>query len=156
MKLERSVPPVENLSGRRSITSMPTRMRRIVAAAAVCALFVLPAAPIGAAAGFDETFAALVDRLERAYVQGDAPELLAARADLAELLDTGLTGGQRSITRYTVAYVNWRLFTIPDGVPADDRPALLDDAVDLLTRDLEADDGNAETHALWPASTACR
>ena len=148
MKLERSVPRVGNLSGRRSSRSTPTRMRRIVAAAAVCVVLVLPAAPIGAAAGFDETFAALIDRLERAYVQGNAPELLAVRADLAELLDTGLTGGQRSITRYTVAYVNWRLFTIPDGVPADDRSALLDDAVDLLTRDLDADDGNAESHAL--------
>ena len=148
MKLEKNVECVENLSGRRSFTSTPTRMRRIVAAAAVCAVLVLPAAPAGTAAGFDETFAALLDRLERAYVQGDAPELLAVGADLAELVDTGLTGGQRSITRYTVAYVNWRLFTIPDGVPADDRSALLDDAVDLLTRDLDADDGNAESHAL--------
>ena len=36
--------------------------------------------------------------------------------------------------------MNWRLFTVPDAVPADDGAALLDDAVELLTVDLEADD----------------
>lgn len=134
---------LENPSTRSSSMS-----RRIAATAAVCAALVLPAAPVAAAAGFDETFPALIDRLERAYVLGDAPELLAVRADLRDLLEAGLTDGQRSITRYTVAYVNWRLFSIPDSVPADDRAALLEDAVTLLTRDLEADDGNAESHAL--------
>ena len=145
MKLERSVERVENPSRRRRPTSKPVR-GRIVALVAVCAALAAPAA--AGAADFDETFAALVERLERAYPAGDAGELLAVRADLADLLGAGQTAGQRSITRYTIAYVNWRLFTIPDAVPADDRAALLDDAVDLLTRDLEADDGNAESHAL--------
>ena len=145
MKPDRSVGRFENPSRRRRPTSRPVR-GRIVALVAVCAALAAPAA--GEAADFDETFAALVERLERAYPAGDAAELLAVRADLANLLDVGQTAGQRSITRYTMAYVNWRLFTIPDAVPADDRAALLDDAVDLLTRDLEADDGNAESHAL--------
>ena len=145
MKLERSVERVENPSRRRRSTSKQVR-GRVVALVAVCAALAAPAA--AGAADFDETFAALVERLERAYPAGDAGELLAVRADLADLLGAGQTAGQRSITRYTIAYVNWRLFTIPDAVPADDRAALLDDAVDLLTRDLEADDGNAESHAL--------
>ena len=145
MKPERSVERVENPSRRNRSTSRPVR-RQIVALVAVCAAFAAPAA--AGAADFDETFAALVERLERAYPAGDAAELLAVRADLADLPAAGLTAGQRSIARYTIAYVNWRLFTIPDAVPADDRAALLDDAVDLLTRDLEADDGNAESHAL--------
>jgi len=123
-------------------------MRRILAAAVVCTSLVPAAAPAGAQGGFDETFPALIERLERAYGLGDGPELLAVRADLGGLLDASLTESQRSITRYTAAYVNWRLFTVPDGVPADDRAALLDDAVELLTRDLEVDDGNAESHAL--------
>ena len=148
MKLKRSVERVESPSGRRSSTSKPILMRRIAALVALCAALVVPAAPAGQAPGFDETFAPLIDRLERAYAGGDGPELLAVRADLTDLLDTGLTAGRRSITLYTVAYVNWRLFTVPDAVPADDRAALLDDAVDLLTRDLEADDENAESHAL--------
>ena len=146
--MKRSVERVENPSGRRSLTSKPIRMRRIAALVALCAALVVPAAPAGQAPGFDETFAGLIDRLERAYVGGAGPELLAVRADLTDLLDDGLTDGQRSIARYTAAYVNWRLFTVPDAVPADDRAALLDDAVELLTRDLEADDGNAESHAL--------
>ena len=148
MKLKRSVECVGSPTRPGPSTSRRSRVRPLFAVAAVCAAVVLPSAPAGAAAGFDEAFPALVERLERAYVRGDAPELLAVRAGLTELLDTGLTGGQRSVTRYTVAYVNWRLFTIPDGVPAGDRPALLDDAVATLTRDLEADDGNAESHAL--------
>ncbi|MCY4508365.1 MAG: hypothetical protein OXG35_15625 [Acidobacteria bacterium] len=148
MKLKRSVERVGNRSGRRSSASKPILMRRIAALVTLCAALVVPAAPAGQAPGFDETFAALIDRLERAYVGGDGPELLAVRADLTDLLDTGLTAGERSVTLYTVAYVSWRLFTVPDAVPADDRAALLDDAVDLLTRDLEADDGNAESHAL--------
>ena len=148
MKLKRSVQRVGNRSGRRSSASKPILMRRIAALVALCAVLVVPAATAGQAPGFDETFAALIDRLERAYIGGDGPELLAVRADLTDLLDTGLTAGQRSVTLYTVAYVSWRLFTVPDAVPADDRAALLDDAVDLLTRDLEADDENAESHAL--------
>ena len=146
MKPERSVERVENPPRRSRPTSRPVR-RRIVALFAVCAALAAPAAPAGAA-DFDETFAALVERLERAYPAGDAAELIAVRTDLADLLDAGPTARQRSVTRYTIAYVSWRLFTIPDAVPADDRAALLDDAVDLLTRDLEADDGNAESHAL--------
>ena len=148
MELERNVERIENPPRRSPLTSRPIRMRRIVAATAVCLALVVPAAPAGQSPGFDETFAALIDRLEQAYVLGDAPELLAVRADLADLPDTGLTGGQRSIARYTVAYVSWRLFTVPDAVPADDRAALLDDAVELLTGDLQADDENAESHAL--------
>ena len=123
-------------------------MRRTAALVALCAALVLPGAAAGQAPGFDETFAALIDRLERAYVGGDGPELLAVRADLTDLLDTGLNARQQSVALYTVAYVNWRLFTVPDAVPADDRSALLDASVELLTRDLEADDGNAESHAL--------
>ncbi len=145
MKPEGSVERTGTPSRRSWPASRPVR-RRIVALVAVSAAFAVPAAP--AAADFDEAFAALVERLERAYPAGDAAELLAVRADLADLPDAGLTARQRSITRYTMAYVNWRLFTIPDAVPADDRAALLEDAVELLTSDLEADDGNAESHAL--------
>lgn len=149
MKLEESVERVERTRPVRApLTSRPVRVPGIVAAAAVCTALGLPAPPAAAASGFDETFPASIERLERAYVLGDGPELLAVRADLTDLLDTDLTDGQRSIIRYTVAYVNWRLFTIPAGVPADDRAALLDDAADLLTRDLEAGDGNPESHAL--------
>ena len=129
-------------------TSRTVRVPGIAVAAVVCTALVLPAPPAAAASEFDETFPASIERLERAYVLGDGPELLAVRADLTDLLDTDLTDAQRSIARYTVAYVSWRLFTIPDSVPADDRAALLDDAVDLLTRDLEAGDGNAESDAL--------
>ena len=147
MKLEGNVERVE----RTRPVRVPFTSRRVrvpgIAAAAVCTALVLPPPP-AAASEFDEAFPASIERLERAYVLGDGPELLAIRADLTDLLDTDLTDGQRSVTRYTVAYVSWRLFTIPDSVPADDRAALLDDAVDLLTRDLEADDRNAESHAL--------
>ena len=148
MKLQRNVESVGNPPLPSPSMSRRVRVRRVFGAAAVGAALVLAVPPVGAASGFDETFPALIERLERAYLLGDAPELLAVRADLSELLETGLNDGQRSITRYTVAYANWRLFTIPDGVPAADRAALLDDAVELLTRDLEADDGNAESHAL--------
>ena len=148
MKLEKSVLRAGNPPRPGQSASRRARMKRIVAAAVVCTSLVPPAAPAGAQGGFDETFPALIERLERSYVLGAGPELLAVRVDLGGLLDAGLTEGQRSITRYTVAYVNWRLFTVPDGVPADDRAALLDDAVELLTRNLESDDGNAESHAL--------
>ena len=148
MKLERSVQRAGNPPRPGRSASRRARTKRIVAAAAVCTSLVAPAAPAGAQGAFDETFPALIERLERAYVRGDGPGLLAVRADLGGLLDAGLTEGQRSVTRYTAAYVSWRLFTVPDGVPADDRAALLDDAVELLTGDLEIDDGNAESHAL--------
>ncbi|MCY3842347.1 MAG: tetratricopeptide repeat protein [Acidobacteria bacterium] len=97
---------------------------------------------------FTDVWPGLVARTERAYVHGDASEMIAVRTTLQELLHTGLSGAQRSLARYTVAYLNWRLFTVPDSVPADERDDLLDEAVTLLREDLEDDDGNAESHAL--------
>ena len=122
-------------------------MRRKTGAAVLFAAVVMVVGP-APAADFEEVWPGLIERIERAYVQGDGPEMIAVRTALNELLDSELTDDQRSITRYTAAYLNWRLFVIPDGVPEAERDALLDEAVDLLSEILADDDGNAESHAL--------
>ena len=99
-------------------------------------------------ADFAAEWPGLVARMERAYVVGNASEMTAVRTVLEEMLGSDLTIAQRSLARYTVAYVNWRLFVLPDGVPDDARDSLLEEAVELLQADLAADDRNAESHAL--------
>ena len=105
------------------------------------------AAPVSAA-DFAEVWPGLVARIERAYVQGDGSEMSAVRTALKELLDSGLTDDQRSIARYTVAYLNWRLSVLTDTVPDDELDAMLEEAVELLGEELAENDGNAEAHAL--------
>ena len=122
-------------------------MRRIVAAALVSVVCLAAAAPV-AASDFQDAWPGLLERVERAYVQGDSPEMRAVRTALETLLDTDLSDRDRSIARYTIAYLDWRLFTIPESVPADERDALLGEVVALLTEDVADNEGNAESHAL--------
>ena len=132
-------------------------MLRTGSATLLLALVALLAAPTTrggtagsqAAADFADVWPGLVDRIERAYVRGDASEMQADLARLKELLETELTEDQRSLARYTAAYLNWRLAVLPEGTPDDDgRDALLDNAVELLDDNLAANDGDAESHAL--------
>ena len=89
-------------------------MRRMAGAAVLFTAVVMVVGP-APAADFEEVWPGLIERIERAYVQGDGPEMITVRTALDELLDSELTDDQRSITRYTAAYLNWRLFVIPDG-----------------------------------------
>ena len=100
------------------------------------------------AADFSDVWPRLVTRIERAYVLGDASEMRAVRTALQELLGEDLVDDQRSIARYTVAYLNWRLSVLADGVPDDEQDALLEEAVELLGEELADNDANAEAHAL--------
>ena len=111
---------------------------------AALVMLAAPARP----ADFAAEWPGLVARIERAYAVGDASEMSALRTTLEELLNSDLAADQRSLARYTVAYLNWRLYVLPDGVADDARDALLEEAVELLRADLEADDRNAESHAL--------
>lgn len=89
-------------------------------------------------------------------MHGDAAEMIAARTTLQELLDADLSDAQLSLARYTVAYLNWRLFTLPDAVPADERGDLLDEAVALLPRTLRTTTGTRNLTRSWRACTGCR
>ena len=92
------------------------------------------------AADFSDVWPRLVTRIERAYVLGDASEMRAVRTALQELLGEDLVDDQRSIARYTVAYLNWRLSVLADGVPDDEQDALLEEAVELLGEELADND----------------
>ena len=113
-------------------------------------VLVAVAAPAAAApqADFADAWPDLLARMERATVRGDAPEMMAVRTELHALLGADLTAAERSLARYTVAYLAWRLSVLPDALTDDDRDALLDNAVELLRVDLEVNQGNAEAHAL--------
>ena len=122
-------------------------MRRTGSAVLAFVTVVMLAAP-APAADFADIWPGLVARIERAYVQGNASEMRAVRTALKELLDGDLADNQRSLARYTVAYLNWRLSVLTDAVQDDERDALLEEAVELLGEDLADNDANAESHAL--------
>ena len=122
-------------------------MQQMVGSMVVFVACLMAAAP-APASDFQDAWPGMLDRIERAYVQGDASEMTAVRAALRGLLDKHLSDGDRSIARYTVAYLNWRLFTLPGSATADERDALLEEAVELLREDLADNDTNAESHAL--------
>ena len=122
-------------------------MRQTVGAGLAFVTCVAVVAPV-AAADFQEAWPGLLDRIERAYVQGDSADMTAVRTALKDLLATDLSGGERSIARYTIAYLDWRLFTLRQGLPDDERDALLEEAVELLTEDIADNEENAESHAL--------
>lgn len=105
------------------------------------------AAPVRAA-DFADVWPGLVTTIERAYVLGDAAGMRAARTAVQKLLGSELTDDQRSVARYTIAYLNWRLFFLTDGSAGDEREALLDEALELLHADVADNEANAESHAL--------
>ncbi len=122
-------------------------MRRTESAVFAFGMVALLAAP-ATGAEFAEVWPGVVERIERAYVLGDASGMRSARTAVKELLGSQLTDDQRSIARYTVAYLNWRLFFLTDSSADDEREALLDEALELLGADVAENDANAESHAL--------
>lgn len=122
-------------------------MRKTERAMLACGMVAMLAAP-ARATDFAEVWPGLVAQIERTYVLGDASGMRSARTAVKELLDSDLTDDQRSIARYTVAYLNWRLFFLTDNSADDERDALLDEALELLDADVADNDANAESHAL--------
>ncbi len=122
-------------------------MRQTVGAGLAFVACLAVVAPV-AAVDFQEAWPGLLDRIERAYVQGDSGDMTAVRTALKDLLATDLSDGERSIARYTIAYLDWRLFNLRQGLPDNERDALLEEAVELLTEDIADNEENAESHAL--------
>jgi len=105
-------------------------------------------AGIAAQSDFDREWPTLVDRLERTHVTGDVDGLMAARTDGRRWMEEPLTDRQRQQLRYAIAYANWRLLAHPDLREHDDRDDWGDEAVELLRENLEADEGDIESHTL--------
>lgn len=123
----------------------------------VAAILVLmsfgPAFSHAASVTGQDSWSDLLDRTERAYARGDHDTLRLLRDDLTKLLDADLTNRERSILRYTVAYLAWRLLALSGtelsaGPSLTDRDALLHDAAALLRADVAENPANAESHAL--------
>lgn len=87
----------------------------------------------------------LTARLERAVVRGQSSELRSIRADLLRRLQT--PSASTNLTQYAIAYVGWRMATLPD-VPERERADLLDDGVSRIQGVVKTDGKNAEAHAL--------
>ena len=130
-------------------------MQRLEGAALAFGMVVMLAAPAWVA-DFADVWPRLVARIERAYVLADASEMRTVRNVLREALGSDLGDDQRSIARYTVAYLNWRLFVLMDGPTDAERAALLDEALELLRADLADNDANASLTRYWPTSTVYR
>ena len=123
---------------------MPTR--RTLAGA-----FIVLAAGIASGAEqppFQQEWPALVERIERAQIAGDVQALMDARTDCRQWLEGALTDRQRARVRYAIAYANWRLLNPSLALDDDARDELGDEAVELLGENIEADEGDIESHAL--------
>ena len=78
-----------------------------------------------------------------------------ARTDCRQWLDRVLTDRQHVRVRYAVAYANWRLPS-PSLALDDARDELGDEAVQLLEKNIEANEGDIESYALPAASGESR
>jgi tetratricopeptide (TPR) repeat protein len=102
-----------------------------------------------AMAGTDPDLTALVPRIEHAVVVGSVPALEQCRDSLlAGVKDTGRP--DINMVRYTLAYVDWRLFPLLDAAPATQQrgSARLEEAEQQLLEVIKAEPQNAEALAL--------
>ena len=86
-------------------------------------------------------------RMEQAVLSDDAATLRQVRAAWLQILSASPAAGQVPLVRYDVAYAGWRMAFNP-MVPGKEQEALLDEAIDHLTRALKADDRFAEGYGL--------
>ena len=115
------------------------------------AFIVLAASGIASGAeqpAFEQEWPALVEGIERAQIAGDVQSLMDARADCRQWLDGTLTDRQRARVRYAIAYADWRLLNPSHALDDNKRDDLGDEAVELLEKNIEADAGDIEAHAL--------
>lgn len=128
--------------------------KRIRARSGAMALLLVMMMQSVVTASFEEEWPVFVERTERAYLHGDAVEAVELRTELRGWLDEPDRELARvEIVRYTVAYLDWRLALFSEaGVNVEGDPAaLLDEAVELLRENIEADEEDAESHALLSA-----
>jgi tetratricopeptide (TPR) repeat protein len=86
----------------------------------------------------------LIDRLERAALEGATKELRAIRSELQGRVTAG---ADEPMVRYMLAYVAFRTVNLPD-VPDAERTDLLNDAVSQLQQVVKRNPKDAEAHAL--------
>jgi tetratricopeptide (TPR) repeat protein len=89
----------------------------------------------------------LTARLERAALAGSSKELRAIRADLLRRLTQPAERAQEPLLRYAVAYVGWRMATLPD-VPGPEQKGALEEAVTHLLAVVKNNARNAEVQGL--------
>jgi tetratricopeptide (TPR) repeat protein len=87
----------------------------------------------------------LTARLEGAVLRGQSAELRSIRADLLRRVQTA--SPSVDLVQYAIAYVGWRMATLPD-VPERERGDLLDDGVSRIQDVVKKDGKNVEAQAL--------
>ena len=95
--------------------------------------------------------AAIVDRIERSVVAGDAEGIAASRDAARQRLERAATEERRRPLRYLVAYANWRLLGTSPPPEDDERDALADEAESMLAANLAANAEDVEAQALLGA-----
>ena len=95
--------------------------------------------------------AALVDRIERSVVAGDAEGIVASRDAARRRLEQAATEERRRPLRYLVAYANWRLLGTSPPPEDDERDGLADEAESMLAANLAGNAEDVEAQALLGA-----
>lgn len=99
----------------------------------------------------DPESAAIVDRLRRSAVAGDAEAIAAARDATRRLLQRAPTEEDRRPLRYLLAYANWRLLGTHPPPDGNERDALADEAESMLAANLAGNEADVEAQALLGA-----
>jgi tetratricopeptide (TPR) repeat protein len=95
----------------------------------------------------DESLVQLIPRIEHAMITGSVEQLEQYRGTLLASVDKA-SGNEAMLMRYTLAYVDWRLYPLLMSDPKKRGDAYLKEAEKQLTELVKADPGNAEAHAL--------
>jgi hypothetical protein len=119
-------------------------MQRSALAAVMMVSLVVPTAGAQTDATTNE-WPQLTARLEGAVLRGQSNELRSIRADLLRRAQN--PSSSADLVQYAIAYVGWRMATLPD-VPEREQGDLLDDGVSRMQGLVTKDGKNAEAHAL--------
>ena len=99
----------------------------------------------------DPERAAIVDRLDRSVVAGDANGIAATRDATRRLLERAPTEEHRRPLRYLLAYADWRLLGANPPPNGNERDALADEAESMLAANLAGSEADVEAQALLGA-----
>lgn len=118
-------------------------MKIVLALLLLAALQTQAPSPIQCAADWPATTATL----ERAVLNDDATTLKAIRASCLQAIAGGLPADRVPLTKYAVAYADWRMSTNP-FVSAREQSDLLDEADSQLQDAVKLQESFAEAHGL--------
>jgi hypothetical protein len=113
----------------------------------VPAVVLIAVAFVHAHAPAADDWSATIAGIERAAIEGSATSLKHGREDLLRRASALSVGNHAPLVQYAIAYTAWRMASL-SAVPGGERNAVLDDGVERLQTEVNANPRDAEALAL--------